>query len=129
MYDLDTGSEVMVTWKLENGLHPFHLAVQSCTCDSMGRWIASKVPIDIRTADGQTPLMYAAMTSHGWRIKELIKHGADINTKDTFGRTALFFAMINPDPRCIELKILTRDDTETLARSELHRSHPWVHHE
>jgi len=45
--------------------------------------------------DGRTPLFYAAQIGHLNVCKELLDRGANVNTQDKFGRTALMCAAEN----------------------------------
>lgn len=45
------------------------------------------------TAPGQTPLMLAARKSNTTVVELLLRHGADVNTQDDIGNTALMCAI------------------------------------
>lgn len=45
------------------------------------------------TAPGQTPLMLAARKANTTVVELLIRHGADVNTQDDIGNTALMCAI------------------------------------
>lgn len=45
------------------------------------------IEVDIRDADGRTPLSWAAQHGHGGAFMMLLKHGADIDAKDHQGLT------------------------------------------
>ena len=52
---------------------------------------------------GKTPLMYAAMYNHTPEVaKALINAGANLNTKDNDGRTALMWAARNHNPELLK---------------------------
>jgi ankyrin repeat protein len=54
---------------------------------------------DIGCNLGQTPLMYAAKTSHDTAIRVLLDRGADVDAVDDGGRTALMLVANGDDPR------------------------------
>jgi ankyrin repeat protein len=54
--------------------------------------IRAGVPVDVRDADGWTPLMHAALKGHVEAVKVLLSMGADVNARDGWGNTPLLLA-------------------------------------
>lgn len=50
---------------------------------------------DASDADGNTPLMRAALDGQTKEVENLLRKGADVNAQNREGRTALMFAIIN----------------------------------
>lgn len=48
--------------------------------------------VDVRDADGRTPLSWAAKRGHEAMVSLLLEKGAAIDSEDRFGRTPLEFA-------------------------------------
>ncbi len=64
------------------------------TADEIQNDINSGKNLDAIDEDGNTRLTWEAMFHHNENIKLLLKHGADVNAKDSDGETALFKAVM-----------------------------------
>jgi ankyrin repeat protein len=76
--------------------HANQLAAQ-CRHDQAGPDVgADQADVDVRDADGRTPLMSASARGDGDVVARLLKEGADPNLRDkAFGKTALMYAAQN----------------------------------
>ena len=91
-----------VNKKDEKGWTVLHYAARDGSLIITNGMIKAGADVNIlcETSDGpMTPLMLAAYNKHSEIIKALIKSGANINTQDERGRTALHLAV---DKDCIE---------------------------
>jgi ankyrin repeat protein len=72
------------------------------------------------TQNGQTPLMWVEWTRMRVIVDLLIDHGADVNTIDNDGRSALTYAVttFSPDP---EVKNYSQIEVTT-AETAVHKS-------
>ncbi len=64
--------------------------------------LLNSLNINLEHKDGLTTLMYASQMNEIETVKWLIKHGADINMKDTYGKTALFYLLMAPEQKHTE---------------------------
>lgn len=75
-------------------LHPLFKAVKEGRLDQVKALIAKGADVNIRTATGSTPLMYAADGNQLAIARFLLKLGADVNAKNGTNNTALIYASI-----------------------------------
>lgn len=99
---LQDGDTILVRWYLENGLHPLHEAAMSGNLFAARRWIVSGVEVDVQSDTRTTPLMYAANRNQVEMVEELIRHGADVNAQNMYGRTPLHWARRETYPLLIQ---------------------------
>ena len=71
----------------------FLVAVASGNIQEVKRLINSRVDINTRDKDGQTPLILATYKGYKEIVIILIKNGANVNIKDKNGWTALTYAL------------------------------------
>lgn len=82
----------------ENGLNSLMYAMWNPLSDSIvPALIQDGAQINSRDSNGDTPLMYAAVSDKvsGGVIRTLVKSGASVNTKDTEWQTAYIYATAN----------------------------------
>src|ERR1044071_4175709 len=60
--------------------------------DVVKHFLAAGMDPEVRTKDGQTPLMVAALENKLDVAKLLLEHGADVNAKNKYNGTALMSA-------------------------------------
>src|SRR5712691_2456612 len=65
--------------------------------------LAKGVNVNIKDADGRTPLTEAAWNGHTETIKLLLEHGADPNVKKNDGETALSLATARGQKEAVAL--------------------------
>ncbi len=58
---------------------------------------------------GATPLMYAALRDHSETVLFLIENGAEINLKDSYGKTALFYSLFRTSKGLESFDILLKN--------------------
>ena len=68
------------------------------------KWLASKVNVNIQDSNGQTPFMYITTyypmsPTASEIISVLLQHGANLNLKDRFGKSAIDYAKQNDWPQ------------------------------
>ncbi|KAK4448990.1 ankyrin repeat-containing domain protein [Podospora aff. communis PSN243] len=103
---LDHGARIDA--KTTEGWVALHCATMRNQLSTVTQLIQSPgINIEARTNEGHTPLILAAQHGKTKMVKELLKRGANINTRDRTGRTALSQA-INPwfppaDPRRVAI--------------------------
>jgi hypothetical protein len=73
------------------GVSPLHLATYIYTVDQgplvlIWRLLLQLIPIDIQDAEGQTPLMWAALENNKKLVEYLIREGANQEIKDKEGK-------------------------------------------
>lgn len=96
IYDLLLDNEAELDSKDEDGRTPLFFAVQSDNVYFVQRLIEKGAKVDEVDNDGSTPLHIATgnTTDACWEIlKFLIGHGADLESKDTYGRTPLLHSV------------------------------------
>ncbi|MEW8505744.1 MAG: WG repeat-containing protein [Candidatus Thiodiazotropha sp.] len=60
------------------GMNALHYAAYNASLNVLKLLLDSGMNVDVRTGQGMTPLMYAAMMDNEYIVKELLKHGASI---------------------------------------------------
>ena len=80
-----------------------HQAALDGQLDQVKRLLSEGFDIDLKDADGRTPLMYASFNGHKEIIKLLIEKGANVNLGDRYGRTALMMASSGPYSESVRL--------------------------
>ena len=71
----------------------FFAAAKTGNDEVINEFLKHGFPVDIRNADGYTPLMMAAYYGHQSIVTTLLKHGADRCARDNKGNTALMGAL------------------------------------
>jgi len=66
-----------------------HRAVKDNDVKSVMRCLDDGEDVNIRDRDGETPLLQACANGHREIAEILLSHGADINARNNFGKTAL----------------------------------------
>lgn len=75
--------------------------------------------INIPTAEGATPLMYAAYWGKTLYTKTLLEHGADPKAKDTDGYTALHLAAAKGYTQTVKILLLYNADADAVTKEGL----------
>ena len=65
--------------------------------------------------DDHSALMLAALEGNTAKVKALLSNGANVNTKDSAGRTALMFAVINMHYETVEVLLSHGADVNSRA--------------
>src|SRR5260221_14576309 len=79
-----------------HGSYPIIEAVKSRQTATANFLLANKVDVNVRDQESAaTPLIWAAKNSDADTVKELIVAGADVNSGDSTGSTALHYAVRN----------------------------------
>lgn len=87
--------------------------------------IKNNAPIDQRNAQGQTPLVQAVTSIYAFRsgvqhfIKTLLDAGADINSQDNQGKTALDYALASGEDSLIKLLLQYKPHISSTNRFKL----------
>ncbi|MEW8505745.1 MAG: ankyrin repeat domain-containing protein [Candidatus Thiodiazotropha sp.] len=63
------------------GMNALHYAAYNASLNVLKLLLDSGMNVDVRTGQGMTPLMYAAMMDNEYIVGELLKRGADIEAK------------------------------------------------
>lgn len=71
----------------------FFAAAKTGNDEVINEFLKHGFPVDVRNADGYTPLMMAAYYGHQSIVTTLLKHGADRCARDKKGNTALMGAL------------------------------------
>jgi ankyrin repeat protein len=72
----------------------------------MGRLIDMGFSVDVRSNDGRTPLMWAALNGRKEALELLLGRGATINAQDNDGWTALHAACARGRTECVKVLLL-----------------------
>jgi hypothetical protein len=85
--------------KLESGeagaMEPIHVAAAWYKMSGISAMIEAGCAVDIVGPNGWTPLLFAASVGKQETVEQLIIRGANVNHKDSLGRTALHLAAQN----------------------------------
>jgi ankyrin repeat protein len=74
----------------------------------VARALSAGAPVDMRDAQGRTPLHVAAREAHLFVVMLLLKRGADVNARDQQKRTPLHFAATGPDRNAAERLLVVK---------------------
>lgn len=89
----------------QDGLSGLQLACSGGDFEPVGEWLDAGAAVNQTTAEGRSPLMFAARRPK--LIRLLLKHGADVSLQDEDGHTALFYAIervdMNSKFECVQL--------------------------
>lgn len=117
------GSDLEPLIKADEGLmrNPLHVAARNGKTDAARLLIQNGAAIDLRDELGWTPLQEASWHEHFDFVQELVKQGADFNTKAMNSFTPLGCATINNDKKmcCFLVEHGARITHPSLLRSTL----------
>ena len=68
---------------------PIHCAARSGKIDMLNFLLKNKVQVDVKSREGNTPLLMAAYNGQVAIVEALLKANADINAQDAVGWNAL----------------------------------------
>jgi ankyrin repeat protein len=74
--------------------HPLFKAVKEGNLDEVKSLLGEGADVNVRTASGSTPLMFAADYNRPDIVTFLLQHGANVNAKNGANNTALIFASL-----------------------------------
>ncbi|MGI9075412.1 MAG: ankyrin repeat domain-containing protein [Bryobacteraceae bacterium] len=116
-YSTCAGTLVCCSAFAQDSADLFYKAIRN---DDMGSLRAIAAPTSVNTADrhGTTPLMDAAAFGSTDAMKLLLDRGADPNTKNAFGATALMWAAGDIE----KVRLLVRKGADVNARSNMGRT-------
>ena len=78
--------------------------------------LRTQMMFDAGDADGNTPLMRAALDGQTKKVESLLRKGADVNAQNREGRTALMFAIINLRALTVKMLLEFGADVNVQAR-------------
>lgn len=84
--------------------------------------IEQGVPVDVRSAEGQTPLMLAANNDHVELVAYLLEQGSDPQLTDVYHECGLTFALMGNARRSFELLLPRSKPTQVV------RARKWLEH-
>ncbi len=102
LFKMPTGLETGPRTRPHGAVALFH-AVTRGHVSVVQQLLKAGVNVNVRTTDGQTPLMMAAAKGYSDLAKVLLDGGADANVVDGKGRTALRVALDNGYTRTAEI--------------------------
>jgi hypothetical protein len=97
----------------------FLLAILNKNPTAVKKMITSDNRVNLRSPNGDTPLIYAAKFSTVQIAKILLQNGAQVNTKGEGGRTALMNAAYNKDLEMTKLLLTSQADATVKDDGEL----------
>ena len=101
-YLLEAGADPTVSSR--NGLHvaPIHAASSENHGEIVDMLLERRVPVNVTTGEGYTPLHNAAQNGNAKMIKQLLEAGADPAQPMYEGKVAIDFAREHGDPEGVE---------------------------
>uniref|UniRef100_H3GHM3 TIR domain-containing protein n=1 Tax=Phytophthora ramorum TaxID=164328 RepID=H3GHM3_PHYRM len=98
---------VLEEWGADVALTPLHETSAAGNLAAVNHLLSWGISPDVlgefqRGAHSRTPLHWAAVMGRQRVISELVKHGADVNAKDSHGRTPLHWAARHNYPGAVE---------------------------
>lgn len=94
----------------------FFAAAKTGNQEVIDEFLKHGFPVDVRNADGYTPLMMAAYYGHQPIVSTLLKHGADRCARDNKGNTALMGALFKMEFSIA--KQLSKVDCDVAAKQQ-----------
>ena len=86
--------------------------------EAVQKFVSAGTPVDGRTEDQSTALMWAAFNGHTAVAAFLLDEGADVNLKDTNGRTALLYSASGPYAETVGLLLRKGADVNVQGKTE-----------
>jgi ankyrin repeat protein len=120
--------DVDVNARDKEGRSSLYYAAQKGDVDALKALLAAGANLDVRTAEGVTPLMAAASgydETELSALRLLLDKGVDVNAKDTYGNTALIGAAWAEMLRAVEILLTTEvrvDEQDNRGETALMRA-------
>lgn len=76
----------------EQPAEPFYRVIRANDLAALGALVKQSTDVNVRDADGVTPLMYATAVGSLDAMTRLLGAGADVNARNTLGSSALTWA-------------------------------------
>jgi len=86
--------------------------------EAVKKFVSAGTPVDGRTEDQSTALMWAAFNGHTSVAAFLLDEGADVNLKDANGRTALLYSASGPYAETVGLLLRKGADVNVQGKTE-----------
>ena len=86
--------------------------------EAVKKFVSAGTPIDGRTEDQSTALMWAAFNGHTAVVAFLLDEGADVNAKDVNGRTALLYSASGPYAETVGLLLRKGAEVNVQGKAE-----------
>lgn len=83
--------------------------------DCLDELLKKKPNLDVRTKEGDTPLMVACIKGNAPCVKSLLKARADLNAKNHIGMTALMMVCLDNHLSCLDLLLAEKSHSVELA--------------
>ena len=87
--------------------------------------IMAGVNLNVRSQNGDTPLVFAAKENSAEAVKKLINAGARVNTQDNAGNTALIYAAAYNNPEVVRV-LLDNGADKDIQNNEGHRAYDYA---
>ncbi|MHB8108624.1 MAG: ankyrin repeat domain-containing protein [Syntrophorhabdaceae bacterium] len=94
----------------ESATHPLFQAVKQGRISEVKALIAEGMDVNLRTSDGDTPLMFAADNNKLEIVRFLLRAGSDVNAKNGANNTALIYACTRGHIRVVEELLRAKAD-------------------
>ena len=84
--------------------------ISDCSIQELKKILKTDIDIDETDSDGRSPLNYACRLGLKSKVKILIQHGANVNSKDLYSDTPLHWSCLFPNYEIIKFLIINGAD-------------------
>uniref|UniRef100_A0A6B2L3C4 Palmitoyltransferase n=1 Tax=Arcella intermedia TaxID=1963864 RepID=A0A6B2L3C4_9EUKA len=107
-----------ITHRDKQGYHLLHHAAMRDQLETLFFLLHEfKLDVDLKDAEGHTPLMWAAYSGFGAVVNLLVAQGASLNCTDAAGNTALHWAAVKGRMQCVETLIARGGDVSLMEEN------------